>query len=140
MGIHCHLTFDGNCEEAMREYRRLLGGDIVTMLTFGDSPLKDEVSAEWRERIVHATLKLDGQELLGSDAFPGTYSEPDGFFVTHSLGSLSKAREIFDDLSRGGHVIMPFQNTFWSPGFGVVVDRFRIPWEINCDSSDESKP
>jgi PhnB protein len=30
---------------------------------------------------------------------------------------------------------MPFQKTFWSPGFGMVVDRYDIPWMINCDET-----
>jgi PhnB protein len=137
MAINCHLSFNGNCEEAMRTYHGLLGGEIITMLAFGDTPHRDEVPAEWHRRIIHATLKIDDQELLGSDAFPEAYAEPSGFFVTHSLADLGKARGVFESLSQGGRIVMPFQETFWSPGFGVVIDRFRVPWEINCEHATE---
>jgi PhnB protein len=30
---------------------------------------------------------------------------------------------------------MPFQKTFWSPGFGMAVDRFGIPWIVNTEQA-----
>ena len=33
---------------------------------------------------------------------------------------------------------MPMRETFWSPAFGVVTDRFGIPWSINCDVTPEA--
>lgn len=134
MRTNCHVAFDGECETAFRLYQRLLGGELATMLTYGASPMANQVPPEWQKRIIHATLVLDGQELLlGSDAFPGAYQRPQGFFVTLSIADLARAREIFQTLAEGGRVGMPFQETFWSAGFGVLVDRFGIPWEINCE-------
>ena len=30
---------------------------------------------------------------------------------------------------------MPFQETFWSSGFGMAIDRFGIPWMVNCETA-----
>lgn len=32
----------------------------------------------------------------------------------------------------GGTVIMPMSETFWAHRFGMVTDRFGIPWALNC--------
>jgi PhnB protein len=133
MSLSCHLSFDGHCEAAFRCYQHILGGAITTLLRFGESPLGPQVPADWQARILHAHLQLDALSLLGSDAFPGTYQRPQGFAVTLGLTELAQASRVFEALAEGGVVQMPFQATFWSPGFGVLVDRFGIPWEVNCD-------
>src|SRR6188768_2219023 len=102
------------------------------MLRYVDSPAGDQVPPEWQHLILHATLTLDGQALLmGSDAFPNAYERPQGFSATVGIGVLSRAQEVFNAQAEGGRVQMPFQKTFWSTGFGVLVDRFGIPWEIH---------
>ena len=42
------------------------------------------------------------------------------------------AERKFKALSEGGSVNMPFGKTFFSKGFGMCVDRFGIPWMVNC--------
>jgi len=37
----------------------------------------------------------------------------------------------FAALADGGQVRMPLTKTFWSPRFGMVVDRFGIGWMIS---------
>jgi PhnB protein len=128
-----HLIFDGRCREAFLAYRDILGGELATLLTYGESPLAGSTDPRYRDRIVHATLKLpDGVELAGADVMPNDYERPRGFFVALTLEGTDRARGIFAALAEGGEVGMPFQATFWSPGFGVLVDRFGIPWEVNA--------
>ena len=136
MRISPHLIFDGQCREAFVAYQRILGGTLATFMTFGESPLAASVDAKWHARILHATLELDGAELNGADVLPHDYQRPQGFSVILNLGDVEQARRIFVAFAGGGKVHMPFQSTFWSPGFGVVVDRFGTPWEINCTRSD----
>lgn len=90
-----------------------------------------QVEPEWHDRIVHASLQVGDVELAGVDLLPGDYRKPQGFFVTLTLEDPSRAAVVFASLADGGEVRLPFQETFWSPGFGGVVDRFGIPWEIN---------
>ena len=128
--ISPHLCFDGQCEAAFRAYHRILGGAIVTMLKYGESPMATRVDPRWHDRIMHATLQLGELELTGVDVFSPDYRRPQGFFVTLTVSEHAKAKQIFGSLSEGGDIRLPFQTTFWSAGFGV--DRFGVPWEINC--------
>ena len=81
MRLSPHLSFCGNCRMAFDRYQTLLGGEIVTMLTYGESPLADQVSSDWRDKIVHATLTIDDMTLSGADVHPDQYREPQGFSV-----------------------------------------------------------
>jgi PhnB protein len=135
--LSVHLCFDGTCEAAFRFYEHVLGGSIKTMLRYGDSPLAEQTPAHLRNRIIHATLDLGACELLGADLMPEQHQRAEGFFVTLSVGDANRARDIFTALSDGGEVRMAFEETFWSPGFGVLRDRFGTPWEINCEAAAE---
>ena len=130
MAVTAHLSFSGQCREALSFYAQLFGGDLK-MLTYGDTPMAKDVPADWGDKIVHATLSFDGSELAGSDVQPEHYRQPQGFSVLVDVEGVEKARRIFAALAEGGSIALPIQETFWSPAFGVVVDRFRTPWEIN---------
>ena len=132
--LSVHLSFDGQCAAAFRQYQRLLGGELVTLMTYGESPMADRVPVEWRDRIVHATLRLDGMELMGADVAPESYMTPQGFAVVLNIHGVERARVLFGELAEGGTLRLPFQKTFWSPGYGLLVDRYGVPWEINCQS------
>lgn len=132
MRISVHLIFDGDCAAAFRFYHHLFGGELTTMMTFGDSPLAGTVEPRYRERILHATLKLGDQELLGADVMPKDYVRPQGFSILLSQPTLAEGKRVFDALADGGRVQMPFQKVFWAERFGVVTDRFGVSWEITC--------
>ena len=138
MRISPHLCFDGQCREAMQLYQKILGGTLQTMLSYGDSPMASSVDPQWHDRIVHATLVLEGIELTGVDMIRGTFQKPQGFFVTVTVAGAARAKDVFSALSQGGAIKFPFEKTFWSPGFGVLVDRFDIPWEINADGEQSA--
>jgi len=112
-----------------------LHGKIAFMLTWGDSPMAKDAPPEWSAKILHATLAVGNTTMAGSDATPGSYEAPRGFSVM--LGpDEGDAERLFTELAEGGTVRMPLQKTFWAPLFGVVTDRFGIPWVINCEKSD----
>jgi PhnB protein len=73
--------------------------------------------------------------VMASDAPPGHYEQPKGFFVSISVHDLTKAETMFNALAENGTIQMPFQQTFWAAGFGMCVDRFGIPWMVNCDQA-----
>ena len=131
MKLQPYLYFGGDCRDAMTFYQAVLGGEIATMMTYGEGP-PGLAGAEWQDRILHATLKIGEEELQGSDAPPDRYQPPAGFDVTIALDDLDEARRIFDGLSEGGTVTMPLQETFWTRGFAMLTDQFRVRWMINC--------
>ena len=137
MRISPHLCFDGQCRAAFLSYHQLFGGTL-TMLTYGESPMAPHVDPQWHERIVHATLRFDDVELAGADVLPDDYRKPQGVFVLLTVEDIAKAERIFSALAAGGEIQLPFQQTFWSAGFGVLVDQFGVPWEINSAQAGAS--
>jgi PhnB protein len=133
MDLNPYLLFDGRCAAAFKFYAKTLGGKIVAMQTHGDSPMKDQVAPDWQDKILHAKLVVGDKTLMGSDAPPANYERPKGIQVSISLTDATEAERIFKELADSGKVTLPFQKTFWSPGFGMTVDRFGIPWIVNCE-------
>ena len=132
MQLSPYLAFNGQCDAAFKFYQQCLGGNIQTMMTYGDSPMADQVPSEWRDRIIHASLIVGETALLGADAPPDRDVKPTGFCVSIQIEDPAEAERIFDALSENGTVQMPLQQTFWAVRFGMVTDRFGIPWMINC--------
>lgn len=132
MQLNPALSYNGNCQEALKFYERCLGGTIQTMMTWGESPMADHVPAEWRDKIIHATLVVGETLLMGSDAPPDRYEEPKGFSVALQVNDAAEAERVFNALAENGTVAMPIQQTFWTVRFGMLVDQFGIPWMINC--------
>src|SRR5256885_2720863 len=75
MRLTPNLSFGGQCEAAFKFYERCFGGTIVTMLTYGKSPMAEQVPPRWREKILHATLTVGDDVLMGSDPVPEQRSE-----------------------------------------------------------------
>jgi PhnB protein len=137
MRISPHLCFDGQCRDAFEAYHRIFGGNIATMLTYGTSPMAGSVDPRWHSRILHATLDLGEVELTGVDVLPPEFRKPQGFFVTVTIDDAENASRIFAMLADGGAMHLAFEPTFWSRGFGVLTDKFGIPWEINTAQAPE---
>ena len=133
MQISPYLNFNGRCAEAFKLYERVLGGKIVAMHTHGETPAKDFVPPNWHDKVMHVRLETGAMALMGSDAPPDRYTAPKGMFVSVNVKTVPDGARIFKELSDNGTVTMPFEQTFWSPGFGMLVDRFGIPWMINCE-------
>lgn len=132
-GPQIALAFNGNCDAAFRCYERCLGGTITFRLTWGDSPNAADAPADWGGKIYHATLQIGGAVIMGGDQPPDRYHLPTGFELVLPLADPLVAERVFHELAEGGTVKMPLQETFWANRFGVLVDRFGIPWTINCE-------
>lgn len=132
MNWSVHLVFDGKCDEALRFYVELFNGTLVSSVSYGASPAASDVPEEWRDKIVHATISIAGKHISGADVRPEHYAAPQGFYLLIDTADVVEAERTFAALAEGGSVRMPLQKTFWSPAFGVVVDRFGVPWEISA--------
>jgi len=133
MQLTPYLNFNGQCEAAFKFYERCLGGKIECMMTYESRPGEYPVPPEWHKRILHATLRVGDQVLMGADAPPDRYQKPQGFSITLGLKDPAEAECMFKALAENGTVEMPLQETFWAVRFGVLVDRFGISWTINCE-------
>jgi PhnB protein len=127
-----NLSFDGHCEAAFKFYERCFDGKITYMLTWGDSPMANGAPPEWSSKINHGTFVMDGLIIQGSDAAPGSYEPVRGVCIMLQP-NVEDAERLFTSLAEGGTIRLAFQKTFWAAGFGLVVDRFGIPWGINAE-------
>jgi len=133
MDINPYLLFDGDCETAFKFYEKHLGGKIEMMMPHKGSPAEGQVPAEWGDKIMHARMTVGNQTLMASDAPPGRYSKPAGFSVNIGLNDAAEAERIFSALSENAAVTMALGETFWAHRFGMLTDRFGIPWMVNVE-------
>lgn len=133
-----YIVLDGNCAEAVAFYEKVLGANNLGIQRFGDMPSEDHpMPEEAKDRVLHAALEFDGQMLLFSDTFPGNpYQLGDQLSIAIMTSDLERLKSIFHALSDGGQVHMELQETFWSPLFGMVRDRFGISWQLSGEASE----
>ena len=87
----------------------------------------------WAKKILHAGLAFEDGVLEGCDAMPGEYKKPQSFCVMFRPKDAKQAELIFSALAEDGAVKIPIAETFWALRSGKVVDRFGMPWLINCE-------
>ena len=129
-----YLTFDGTCAEAFKFYEKTLGGKIVAMMPFGETPARDHAPPAFHDKIMHARLDLGDFSLMGSDGLPDhPYEAIKGVSVALQVSNTAEAEHVFKALSAEGTVQMPLEETFWGARFGMCVDQFGVPWMVNCE-------
>ena len=132
MQLNPYLFFNGQCEAAFKFYADVLSGKIVAMMPHAGTPAESHAPPEWRDKIIHAALKIGDTVLMGSDAPPGHFQQPQGFSVALAVDEPEEAERIFNSLAENATVRMPLGKTFFAIRFGMLVDRFGIPWMVNC--------
>jgi PhnB protein len=132
MELNAYLNFNGECEAAFKFYEQTLGGRIESAFKFGDTPAAEHMPPGWGDKVMHSSLRVGSTVLMGSDAPPGRYEKPTGTSLSLNAANVAEAERVFGQLAEGGTVTMPLEQTFWAARFGMVTDRFGVPWMINC--------
>ena len=135
MQIVPYLGFNGQCQEAFKFYEQCLGGQIVAMISHRETPAAQHVSPEMQDRIMHARLVAGDAVLMGGDSPTPEFEPPHGICISIQVDDPAAAERIFHALAEGGTVQMPVQETFWATRFGMLIDRFGIPWMVNCEKA-----
>jgi PhnB protein len=131
--MEAYLTFNGNAAEALAFYAQTLGGKIAFSMTFAESPMAADTPADFKNRIMHASLEARGKKLMASDAPPSYKFEGyKGFTLSVDAQDVKEGEQLFNALAAGGKATMPYGPTFWSAGFGMLEDKFGVPWMVNC--------
>ncbi len=131
--VQPYLFFRGRCEEAINYYKAKLGAEVVMMMRFKDNPDKpgqDKVPAVLNDKIMHATLRIGGAEIMMSDGMRTGDLDFQCMSLSLSLPSEADADRVFNALAADGTVQMPIGKTFFSPRFGAVVDKFGVSWMV----------
>jgi PhnB protein len=134
MKMHPYLSFKGDCEAAFRFYEQHLDGQPGPIFRYAGTELAGSVPADWSDKVMHGSITIGEQVLMAADVAPGAiYEEPKGFSLSLQIKSTADAERMFHALADGGKVVMALEKTFWAERFGMVVDRFGVPWLINCE-------
>lgn len=130
MSFDPYLHFQGNCREAMTWYAEVFGGELYVM-TYGDMPPQPDMPVMDSDLVMHACVTAKGRMLMASDFPPGMGGEAQqAVSISHGCDSRVEAEALFTRMKEGGEIVMPFSDTFWADGFGMLKDRFGTHWMI----------
>jgi PhnB protein len=131
MYVESYLFFSGRCEEAVEFYKRAIGAKDVELLRFKDAPEKPPpgaVPAGFEDKIMHGIFTVGDTKIMVSDGHSAESPGFHGFGLVLNSKSEAETSKLFGALSEGGEVRMPLAKTFFSPCFGMVVDKFGVLW------------
>jgi PhnB protein len=134
--INPYLNFPGTAEEAFNFYKSIFGGDFIGGINrFKDMPESDKIPENEKDKIMHISLPIgNGNILMASDSLESMgYKVTAGtnFHLTIEAESKEEADKFFKDLSEGGKITMPMEDTFWGAYFGMLTDKFGINWMVD---------
>jgi PhnB protein len=132
--IQPYLFFNGSCEQALEFYRKALGAEVQFMMRYKESPEPPKpgmVPPGFENKIMHCSFRIGQTTLMASDGCSAEKAHFQGFSLSLSVPSEAEADRAFAALADGGQVRMPLAKTFWSPRFGMLVDRYGIGWMIS---------
>jgi len=133
MELNSYLLFDGHCEEAFKFYERALGGKKLELMRMSEVPASNQMPGSNPNHIMHARIRIGDGSLMGNDVPKEHYKRPQGFHVSLSVETPAEAERIFAELAKGGEISMQITETFWAQRFGMVTDKFGVPWMVNCN-------
>jgi len=134
--VQPYLFFNGRCEEALEFYRKSLGAEVTALVRFKDSPEKSNVQNAG-DKIMHANFRIGDTQIMASDGSGDGKPVFEGFALTLNVTTEAEADRLFSALSVGGQVQMPLAKTFYSPRFGMVLDRFSVLWMILTEKTTD---
>jgi PhnB protein len=133
MIVQVYLNFDGRCEEAVEFYRRTLGAEVKMLMRHGEAPetpAPGMVPPGSENKVLHAALRIGETLVMASDGRCQGTPGFRGFCLSITVANEAEADRVFAALSDGGQVQMPLGKTFFSPRFGMLADRFGVPWMV----------
>ena len=137
MQVQPYLFFDGRCEEALEFYRSAVGAKVEMLMRNKESPEPPPpgmVPPGSENKILHASFRVGDTTLMASDGHCAGKPIFKGFSLSLTAANEAEAERLFGALGNGGQVQMPLTKTFFSPRFGMVTDRFGVPWMVSVAS------
>ncbi|MFL6673008.1 MAG: VOC family protein [Massilia sp.] len=136
MIVNPYVQFGGRCTDAFRYYEEHLGATDLMLMPYRGSPGEAMAPPEWRDKIMHGSLKLGNITLMGSD---GRHGEPlapmQRCALSLAVDTPAEAERIFEALARDGKVSMALGPSFFAQRFGMVMDQFGVAWMVICETA-----
>ncbi|HSK75931.1 MAG TPA: VOC family protein [Thermoanaerobaculia bacterium] len=137
MQVQPYLFFEGRCEEAIELYRGALGAEVTALMRYKDSPVPPDpeqcaggTPPGSEDKVMHASFRIGETEVMASDGMCSGQPGFQGVSLSLTVPDEATAERFFAALGDGGQVQMPLAQTFFSPRFGMVADRFGVSWMI----------
>jgi PhnB protein len=134
MRIEPYIFFEGCAEQAAHFYQATLGAEIIALLRYSEAPDPTMCPVDDPEKVMHMNLRIGDSVVMGSDGNCSGEARFQGFALTLNAKDVNEAEKLFGLLADGGQVQMPLEETFFSPAFGMLADRFGVPWMIHVES------
>jgi len=130
--VQPYIFLYGRAEEALEFYKNAFGGGIYEIMRNSDAPgpMTEQLSPEWRTKVMHASFTGNGVAFYCSDGREAQGIDPDEGNISLAIEATDAAtgERVFNALAQGGNVTMPIDNAFWGGRFGMVQDKFGIEW------------
>ena len=130
MQIQPYLFFDGRCDEALAFYQKALGAKVEMLMRFKENPSPAANPPGSDDKVMHSCIRIGDAAVMASDGNCAGKPSFQGFSLSLTAKDVPEAKRLFAALGEGGQVQMPFAQTFFSPGFGMVADRFGVSWMV----------
>ncbi len=133
MKVQAYITFGGRCEEALEFYKKSIGAEVTGLMRWKESPDKDmKAPPSHGEKIMNASFRIGETELMADDGMGSEIkAEFKGMTLVIEVANDAEANRAFTALGEGGKVTMPLEKTFWTSSFGMLTDKFGVPWMVN---------
>jgi PhnB protein len=139
MQLDTYLFFNGDCADALALYQTAFDAQIHNLIRFRDTPDSANVAPEWQDKVMHGLFGVGPNAIMVSD---GQFGQPrkdyTGFTLSIAANDAASGERTFNLLAEGGEILTPWQSTFFTAGFGMLKDRFGVPWLINVVTEAES--
>jgi PhnB protein len=140
MKVQAYLSFGGRCEEALEFYKKSIGAEVTGLLRWKESPDKNmQGPPGYEEKIMNAAFRIGNTELMADDGMGAKTPEFKGMTLVIEVANDADATRVFTALGEGGSVTMPLMKTFWTSSFGMLTDKFGVPWMVNVEAPTAGK-
>ncbi|HEY1172434.1 MAG TPA: VOC family protein [Verrucomicrobiae bacterium] len=133
--VHPYICFEGRCEEALNFYAKAIGAKAGMLMRFKDAPPGNEGcpgggTPPPADKVMHSSFFVGESMIMVSDGMCSGKATFQGISLSLSFPTEAEAKSAFNALAEGGQPHMPLTKTFFSPCFGMVVDKFGINWMV----------
>ena len=136
MNVQSYITFGGRCEEALEFYKKSIGAEVTSLMRWKESPDKDMKGPPgYEEKVMNAAFRIGDSHLMADDGMGEKTAEFKGMTLAIEVADDTEAKRVFTALGQGGIVTMPLAKTFWTSSFGMLTDKFGVPWMVNVAAS-----
>jgi PhnB protein len=130
MNVKPYLNFEGRCEEALEFYKKAVGAKIEMLMRCKDAPEPNQTKPGLENKILHSSFTIGDSTIMATDGYNQNKPNFNGISLALAASNEGEAKRLFDALADGGQVRMTLTKTFFSPTFGMLADKFGVPWMV----------